>query len=135
MEKAKAAVANILLTPLGNMVSGQVTDDTGEPASDILVWVRVPRGEGDSGGILEARVLTDSDGKFEVFVPGETGKRGWGSQASVGTAVQRCNAEEDEYEPPFELTDDSFDELTDAGVPGSVIASLRGAMAYRTRVT
>jgi|GEM_PF-3285273 len=136
VEEGKAATGNIPLTPLGSMVGGRVTDDTGSPASDILAWVRVPRGVGDAGGIFETQVLTDSEGEFEVFVPGgETGKRGWGSRASVGTAVQRCDAEEDEYVPPFELTNDAFDNLTGAGVPGSVITSLRDNMAYQTHQT
>jgi len=131
-EPGKSVTADIPLTPLGSVVSGRVTDGTGNPASDVLVWVRVPRGEGDTGGIFEMQTLTDSEGQFEVFVPGDgTEKRGWGSRASVGTAVQRCEAEEDEYEPPFKLTDISFGNLTGAGVPESVVSTLRG-IAYQT---
>ncbi|QTA84768.1 hypothetical protein [Desulfonema magnum] len=126
-EKGRAVTADITLTALDGVISGQVRDDGGNPAADILVWVRVPReGRGDAGRMFEAQVLTDSDGGFEVFVPGGTGKRGWGVSASVGTALRRCETEEDSYEPPFVLTGESLLLLEDAEVPGEVVSVLGG---------
>jgi len=106
----KAVTEIIPLFPLGRVVSGTVTDDKGDPAVGVLARVRLP-GSGDaSGGVFEARAVTDSKGKYEMFVPsdsaGRTAARGWGQSASVTTAVSQCQAEEDEHEPPFMLTAD-----------------------------
>jgi len=125
----KAVTETITLFPLGRVVSGTVTDDSGAPAAGVLTRVRLPGGGDESGGVFETRVVTGSDGKYEMFVPsdsaGRTAARGWGQRASVTTAVSRCQAEEDEHEPPFILTADILTDLEgNEGVPQSVIGRI-----------
>jgi len=119
----KAVTEKITLFPMGRVVSSLVKDDSGNPAVGVLARVRLPGGGDASGGVFEARAVTDYKGAFEIFVPSaESPARGWGQSASVTTAVSRCQAEEDEHEPPFMLTGTVLTDLE--GVPQTVITKL-----------
>jgi len=84
----ETATETVTLTPLSRIVRGVVTDDTGSPAAGMQVRVRLPRADGIAGSPYEADAVTDTDGRFETFLP--SAEDGWATHAEVLTVTARC---------------------------------------------
>lgn len=76
--KGSTVTQNLVLTPLNRVVSGQVTDNAGNPVGpgSVRVQARVPREPGETGRAFSAWGLIGADGSFGLFLPPDnTGKR------------------------------------------------------------
>ena len=85
---------DISLNSLDGVIRGQVQDPDGNPVSDIQVWVQSPSDK-KGKSVFEAQVITDSEGRFKIFVPMDNPvlrdmERGWGKPYSTGTTSQNC---------------------------------------------
>jgi len=94
--KDTTVAQDIALNALEGIIRGQVQDPDGNPVPDIQVWVRGPLDKKTGKSSFEAQVITDWNGRFEIFVPylerpaGRGKPRGWGQGYSTGTTSQNC---------------------------------------------